>query len=43
LHDGLDMTEHGWIDPLGRLGELWRAAWTAGHQAGQIERSEVSG
>lgn len=41
LHDGLDVTEHGWIDPLGRLGELWCTAWTAGHEAGQIDRPEV--
>lgn len=40
LHDGIDMTEPGWIDPLGRLGELWREAWTAGHQVGQTQRME---
>jgi hypothetical protein len=43
LHDGLDITEHGWIDPLGRLGELWEAAWTAGHQAGQADHRKVAG
>jgi hypothetical protein len=35
LHDGLDMTLEGWIDPIGRLEELWRQAFTAGNQAGR--------
>lgn len=35
LHDGLDMTLEGWIDPIGRLEELWQAAWLAGNQAGR--------
>jgi hypothetical protein len=35
LHDGLDMTESGWHDPVGRLEELWRQAWTEGELAGR--------
>lgn len=40
LHDGIDITEPGWIDVIGRLGELWRTAWTAGHRAGQIRHPD---
>lgn len=35
LHDALDVTEPGWIDTIGRLEELWQAAWTAGNQVGR--------
>jgi hypothetical protein len=37
LHDGLDMTLEGWIDPIGRLGELWRSAWLEGNRAGRAD------
>ena len=33
LHLGLDMTEPGWIDPVGRLAEMWQVAWEAGQLA----------
>jgi hypothetical protein len=35
LQDGLDITAQGWIDPIGRLEELWRSAWLEGNQAGR--------
>lgn len=35
FQDGLDLTEPGWRDPLGRLEELWRQAWTEGNRAGR--------
>jgi hypothetical protein len=38
LHDGIDITAQGWIDPIGRLHELWQTAWEAGRQAGNDER-----
>lgn len=34
LHDGLDMTQEGWVDPVGSLEQMWRQAWTAGWQVG---------
>jgi hypothetical protein len=35
LHDGLDLFGEGWIDPIGRLEELWRSAWSEGNRAGR--------
>ncbi|MFJ5984263.1 hypothetical protein [Lentzea sp. NPDC092896] len=34
LHDGIDITAQGWIDPMERLHELWRSAWEAGRLVG---------
>lgn len=41
LHDGVDLTAQGWIDPIGRLHELWQSAWEAGRQVGSDERDLV--
>ncbi len=41
LHDGVDITAHGWIDPIGRLHELWQTAWEAGRQVGSDARDLV--
>lgn len=35
FQDGLDLTEPGWRDPIARLEELWRQAWTEGNRAGR--------
>ncbi|GHH57562.1 hypothetical protein [Lentzea cavernae] len=34
LHDGIDITAQGWLDPFGRLHELWQTAWEAGRLVG---------
>lgn len=36
LHDGVDITAHGWLDPIGRLHELWQTAWEAGRLVGSV-------
>lgn len=41
LHDGIDITAQGWIDPIGRLRELWQTAWEAGRQVGSDARDLV--
>lgn len=35
LHDGLALFGEGWVDPPGRLEELWRQAWLEGNRAGR--------
>lgn len=35
LHDGLDASLPGWVDPLGSLESLWREAWQAGFDVGR--------
>lgn len=32
--EALNLMDPGWIDPLGLVAELWRTAWTAGHEIG---------
>ncbi|ANZ35294.1 hypothetical protein BBK82_03565 [Lentzea guizhouensis] len=41
LHDGIDITAQGWLDPIGRLHELWQTAWEAGRRAGSDARELV--
>ncbi len=43
LHDGVDITMPGWIDPIGRLHELWQIAWEAGRLIGSASVSWEGG
>lgn len=42
LHDGIDFTSPGWIDPIERLHELWRTAWEAGRLVGSAREGTES-
>lgn len=42
LHDGIDVTSQGWIDPIGRLHELWQTAWEAGRLVGSAGKEVTS-